>query len=454
MGSKAAANPDPYGYLGYQASQQTAANNQQAAQTALEANRADQITPWGSSTWTQTPKFDQAKYDEDVKNSQLLVQGIKDGTDTSALANYYRQTGTLPAQAMVNRDDAKYNTNSWTNTVTLTPQQQAALTSQQNVELQRSQAAEDLIAKMREIYGKDFVAPDRKDYTDSVNPVNQGSLGQAGDFTTGATVNTDVKGALAGVNGVQQDVAGFDSSDGARDKYAQAAYESQMALARPQWAQQDTARSNELALRGLALGSEAEQGAQKAALSTRALQENALLNQSYITGNDSARADYATMLAGVNAKNTAQNQAYTQALGTFTAGNNANQQLFGKDLSTYGAGIDKLKTNAALQQGENTAQAQAYAQALGLYSTDYQAALQERNQPVNEMNALLNGQQIQNPTFNNYAQQQTTTGADASGAYNNWLSGATSSNNANAAASSNNTNAAIGLVGTAAAMFF
>jgi hypothetical protein len=90
---------------------------------------------------------------------------------------------------------------------------------------------------------------------------------------------------------------------------------------------------------------------------------------------------------------------------------------------------------------------------MGTYSTDMGAALQARNQPVNEMNALLHGQQIGSPTFGNYATQQTTPGADSTGAYNSWLSGANASNNAAQAASAANTSAAAGVIGSGLAAY-
>ena len=58
------------------------------------------------------------------------------------------------------------------------------------------------------------------------------------------------------------------------------------------------------------------------------------------------------------------------------------------------------------------------------HGTAVNDALQERNQPLNEINALLNGQQIQNPTFQNTPQTQVA-GTDVAGitnaAYQNQL---------------------------------
>lgn len=73
-----------------------------------------------------------------------------------------------------------------------------------------------------------------------------------------------------------------------------------------------------------------------------------------------------------------------------------------------------------------------------------------RNMPLNELNALLNGQQVQNPTFEGYAQQQYVPGADYSGAAQSQYQAEMDAFNAQ----SKNRNAGIGAVaGIAGSMF-
>ena len=182
------------------------------------------------------------------------------------------------------------------------------------------------------------------------------------------------------------------------------------------------------------------------------------LNQAATAQANAARnTQYQNDLAGYNANqsaqtasNTAASQQYAQQLQAYQAQNAAQQQQYAQQLGAYGANLQGLTTNAGLQQAQNAAQQQAYSQGLNNYSTQYQAALTARNQPLNEMNALLTGQQVQNPTFNSYALQGQTQGADllgattAQGQYNQSLYNAQSAN-----ASSTNS-AIVGLASTAA----
>lgn len=445
MGSSAAPNPDPYGFIAAKAASDTATNNLAAAGAATDANRVNQYTPYGSLTYDKTNNFNSTQYNSDVAAYQNQVKGIQDGTDNSAAAQYYRASGTLPVDAHLNSSDPRYNQVVWNSTTTLTPAAQAALTSQQNVDLGRSQAAEAEITKMKAFYGTDFVAPNATDYSNKAGAVNQSNVGTLGNYQSNAAINTNAAGAVAGVNPVNQNVGAYDPSQA--NVYAQKAYDSQMALLQPGMDQATQKQNNGLALQGLNPGTQASNNAQSQLQLSQAAQKNSLAASSYQLGNDSARNDYATRLAGIAAGNAAQGQAYGQAANTFALGNTAQSQQSALDLSKYGANIDQLKTNSALQAAQNAAQAQSYQQQMNNYTAATQAAYAQRDQPVNEMNALLNQQQIGMPTFGNYATQQTTGGADATSAYNSWLTGTNASNNARQAASSANTGAAAGVVG-------
>ena len=103
----------------------------------------------------------------------------------------------------------------------------------------------------------------------------------------------------------------------------------------------------------------------------------------------------------------------------------------------------------SFNQGKNDAYQQANTAAIGTQGQTYQLASALRNQPLNELNALRMGSQVTNPTFNNYAQQGQTAGADLLGAtqagYNADLAGV----NANNAGISNFTNGLFSLGGAA-----
>lgn len=70
----------------------------------------------------------------------------------------------------------------------------------------------------------------------------------------------------------------------------------------------------------------------------------------------------------------------------------------------------------SFNQGRNDAYTQARLAAISTQPQTYQMATAVRNQPLNELNAIRTGAQIQNPTFTPGGQQQTTAGANYLGA--------------------------------------
>jgi hypothetical protein len=118
--------------------------------------------------------------------------------------------------------------------------------------------------------------------------------------------------------------------------------------------------------------------------------------------------------------NTAQQQAYQQALGRGQFANDAQQQSFQQALNRgqfqNQAQAQEFSQNALREQFYNAGLAQA-----GQFSQQRfadqnqlrQQALQEqyarRNQPINEISALLSGSQIQQPNFLNTPQNQIPT---------------------------------------------
>lgn len=67
-------------------------------------------------------------------------------------------------------------------------------------------------------------------------------------------------------------------------------------------------------------------------------------------------------------------------------------------------------------QGRNDAYQQANIGAINTAPQTFQLANALRSQPLNELNAIRTGAQVQNPTFNNVPQQATTAGPDLLGA--------------------------------------
>jgi hypothetical protein len=144
----------------------------------------------------------------------------------------------------------------------------------------------------------------------------------------------------------------------------------------PQMDMQRDAQAARLANQGIVQGTKAYDNAMRVFNAG----QNDLLTNSQLAGQSIGQNLFTQGLQGAQFGN--------QALGQQNA---VNQQVFGNRV-----------TNANLG---NTAQQQQYNQAL----TNY-------NLPLNTLNALRTGAQVQNPTFVNSAQQATTGGADLLGA--------------------------------------
>ena len=119
--------------------------------------------------------------------------------------------------------------------------------------------------------------------------------------------------------------------------------------------------------------------------------------------------DLAAQRAGF--QNSAQQQAYQQALGrgnfANTAQTNAFQQAASRAQLWNAADVQRQSEAATLFNAQQTARAQALSEQYSL-----------RNQPINEITALLSQSQVSNPTATNVAQNKIPT-TDVAGLINN-----------------------------------
>lgn len=252
----------------------TAAGNLEAAKYATEANRVNQYTPWGSSTYTQDQPsyFDQAGYDADMarynkemaayneaqrnpyQNSYGGAQGLE-GSVGSGFNNVNQYGGYYAPP--VAPDRSKYQIaggNKWSQTTTLTPELQKALDSQIQVTKGKSQSAEQMLKLLGQRLS---------------TPLDLSSLG---------------------------DFAKYDPNNG--DSYARAAYDKQYSLLAPAYEQADTALRNKLALQGLSNTSEAY-GTDVGNLNRSKYEAlRTLADGAYLSGNQTAINNYNTAMAG------------------------------------------------------------------------------------------------------------------------------------------------------------
>ena len=153
-----------------------------------------------------------------------------------------------------------------------------------------------------------------------------------------------------------------------------------------------------------AQGQEFEQGMANADLNNDILSQ--IFGQDLAAGefgNNAQAQDFAQQLAQLTAGNDAQGQIFDQAMAEALLGNSTGQQSFENDQTL----IDRL--NAISQQDYANATGQ-----VGAENAERDAELNEllmlRNQPINEIAALLGGSQVQSPNFvNTNAGQMPTT---------------------------------------------
>lgn len=166
----------------------------------------------------------------------------------------------------------------------------------------------------------------------------------------------------------------------------------------PQIQRENQASDAQLANQGIGVGSEAYTNSKN------------ILNQSHNDLLNNATTQ------GFNTGLAANNQAYNQALGNnvteFGQAQAANQQRLEANQAQFGQGAAaNQQTMAQNSQGLN-----AYNAALAGNAQNFQQQAYNQMQPINVINALRSGAQVQGPQFANVPQQAYTGGPDLLGA--------------------------------------
>ena len=164
MGKDSPSAPPPPDYAA--AAKETASGNIEAARAAAEANRVNQVTPYGNLTYSQTPRsFDQAGYDNALNtynSSQKTLGGM---------------FGNTPIPGMAAPDRKNYYIGSadggWTATQTLSPAQQALLNQQNKTSLGLSGLADRGLGYVNDALSKNITMADLP-----ASMVNPGQTGQ------------------------------------------------------------------------------------------------------------------------------------------------------------------------------------------------------------------------------------------------------------------------------------
>lgn len=461
------------------AAEKTAESNNNQLLQQTWANRANQVTPWGSSTW------DAAK-----------------GVDPA--------TG----KAITN----------WTQTTNVSPELQHALESQMQMQTGRSDLANSLFPRAQNEFGKEMDwtgftpwsgVPDSQqtrpttsafgfgpqqqqiDTSRQFGPQVDQSRQQAPNVNQSLQQTPQLNTNLGqGAGQVQHglDFGGVQDVEGSgaqRQRAEDAIYQSATSRLDPQWQHQQQQMETDLANRGISVNSEAYSRAMDdfQRNKTDAYQQ---ANMAAITGGGAeAQRNYGIDIGlrqqqvgeiGQQGQfgNAAQQQAFAQRLGAgqasneamgmqFGLGAQARQQQLGAQQAAFGMSGDARQQQLAAQQAafgfgtqgraqQLAAQNAAYQQSLsgaqfGLgqqqqafgqqqasnqqnFGQDLQQsqfanqmrqnqiaeAMQQRGFSLNEINALISGQQVGMPTFQGYNQAGMGQGVDYSGAANSQFS--------------------------------
>ena len=269
--------------------------------------------------------------------------------------------------------------------------------------------------------GKDSSPPPSPDYTGAAQATATGNLQAAQQAQQANMVNQYTPyGSLT----YTQAPTSFTNSDGTTNPQ----YQSNISLSPTGTSLLNTANTTQLGLGSL------QQGAEQNVANTMSQPfsmggVNDIANQSY--------ADYTARLDPQWQQNTEMENSKLANEG-ITPGSDA----YNNDMRTF----NQAKNDAYTQA--NQASIQTMPQTYGLASAAY-------NQPLNELNALMTGSQVTNPTFGSSPQQQTTTGPNylgatqSTGQYNQGIY------NAQVGQQNSNTGAEAGLASAAmmAAMF-
>lgn len=153
--------------------EQAAQHNLEMARYATQANRPNQHTPWGSSTWTNNRTFDQEGYDAAMQAYEQSLQASQgSGSSASAdpwnmygnISEYYpsgflqfqNQQNAAQQQPMPNRDDFWTGGDDWTQNISLSPELQAMLDQQNAIQMGLFGAQDQALGRVNQTMGQGF----------------------------------------------------------------------------------------------------------------------------------------------------------------------------------------------------------------------------------------------------------------------------------------------------------
>jgi len=412
-GSSAPPAPDPYAVSGAQA-----ASNADTARLNARLNRVNQVTPYGSLTYSQGPgsTFDQAGYDRAMQTYTQAQQAGQNGApiygsgeEAGRIIGYGQGT---PGTAGAAPDRAQFTTpgsDEWTANISLSPAQQALLDQDNRIKAQLGSTAESQLGRVNAAMSQPF---------DTSGMTAYRSTPQGGGAQNFTAPQANYMRDIAGGN-IQTSLPNSDY--GAQRTSVENAIYSRL---NPQLERDRQAQEARLANQGLAIGSEGYRE-EMDALGRQA--NDARMQAILAGGQEQSRLAGLDLQAGQFA-NQAQQQGFGQNATRAALNNSVNDTQFNQGIQTAGF------NNQANQQ--NFAQQIAASQA---NDRQRQQQMQEqaylRGLPMNELNALRSGSQVVNPQFSP-TPQTNVAGTDVAG--NIWNAYNANVANANADQAGNN----------------
>jgi len=454
----------------------TAAGNLETAKYTTAANRVNQVTPYGNLTYSMTPTIDQGAYDRAMADYQSQLanynQSVQNyNTQPVANNNYYGGMGGMGGMASFSANQPttqapiapiaptadKYQTGqNWTATQTLSPEQQAIYEQESRLNQGLLSTANRGLDYANNVLSQPGV--DLSQLPSLTSNVPTGKLATSYDVqsATGNVANPNVQTSLnlSGVPALKSNIDQYGQIQNQINTQGLPSYginpgetfsDAIMRRLQPDLERQRSAEESRLANQGIGLGSNAYSTAkdilgrqQNDAMTSAIIQgmgvglqanqqqfgQNAAQQQAI---NAAQAQGFGQNAAQTQAQNAANSQAFQQALAGGQFGNQAAGQQFGQNLSAAQlanqaaaqntgnaanlAAFGNQAANQQFQQGLANAQLGNQAQQQGFQQQAY-----NQMQPINVINALRTGSQVQNPSYAQSAQMPQVAGADLLGA--------------------------------------
>ena len=297
--------PPPPDYAA--AAQQTSAGNALQARIAQYGSMTNQVTPYGQVNYNPTT----VNY-SNAKGRQLSAD------EYNRLANNKATAGKVSGYQPVNQ---------WTQTVSLSPSEQAAFEQNNRINAQLGNVAEGGVGYVQQALANplqgeqysEYINPTANQMVTNVNaPTLQGSYGNnAGQIQTNSGANQYAQGNIA--NNAGQIQTNVQDPNLLNQQVQNALYQNATQYLDPQFKQSNAQLANRLANQGITQGSEAY--------------NNAMLNagnaqqQAYESARNNAVSGGINAAQGMFGMNLQQGQFANQALGQQFGQNVTNQQL-------------------------------------------------------------------------------------------------------------------------------